>query len=146
MPLHVVKGDLFESTYEAYAHGCNAKGVMGAGIAKSFSSKYPAMYRDYRSRCLMNQLRPGQCFTWIEDNTVIFNLITQDNPGKNANYEYIQSAFHAMHEEAYNFGIKFIGIPPIGCGIGGLIWDNVEIILKEINSQYREINIYTHFI
>ena len=38
MPIHFVSGDLFANRYavQAFAHGCNCQGSMGAGIAKEF--------------------------------------------------------------------------------------------------------------
>lgn len=53
MPLQFVAGDLFANRYgvQAFAHGCNCQGSMGAGIAKTFRANYPAMYAAYRERC-----------------------------------------------------------------------------------------------
>jgi len=38
MTTQYVSGDLFDNTHEAqaFAHGCNCQGSMGAGIAKTF--------------------------------------------------------------------------------------------------------------
>jgi O-acetyl-ADP-ribose deacetylase (regulator of RNase III) len=46
MPIQNVRGDLFDNAHhvQAFAHGCNCQGSMGAGIAKTFRSRYPEMY------------------------------------------------------------------------------------------------------
>lgn len=53
MPICFVSGDLFadEHCVQAFAHGCNCQGSMGAGIAKTFRARYPEMYEEYRRRC-----------------------------------------------------------------------------------------------
>src|SRR5262249_34840272 len=53
MPIEYVSGDLFDNAHDAqaFAHGCNCQGSMGAGIAKTFRSRYPEMYEEYRRRC-----------------------------------------------------------------------------------------------
>lgn len=53
MPIRFVSGDLFENEHDAraFSHGCNCQGSMGAGIAKTFRARYPAMYEAYRNRC-----------------------------------------------------------------------------------------------
>lgn len=64
MPLQFVTGDLVANRYavQAFAHGCNCQGSMGAGIAKTFRARYEAMYAAYRERCRAQprQLR-GDC-------------------------------------------------------------------------------------
>jgi ADP-ribose 1''-phosphate phosphatase len=51
--LSYLKGNLFNFlTPEVYAcHACNAQGVWGAGIAKSFREFYPEDYLEYKQFC-----------------------------------------------------------------------------------------------
>ncbi len=43
MPIEFVAGDLFANirAVQAFAHGCNCQGSMGAGIAVGFRERYP---------------------------------------------------------------------------------------------------------
>lgn len=68
MAITYVSGDLFTSTYraQAFAHGCNCAGSMGAGIAAGFRARYPTMYEEYRRRCKATprEFNPGDVFLW----------------------------------------------------------------------------------
>jgi O-acetyl-ADP-ribose deacetylase (regulator of RNase III) len=53
MPIQFVAGNIFDNAYhaQAFAHGCNCQGSMGAGIAKTFKARYCDMFEEYRKRC-----------------------------------------------------------------------------------------------
>lgn len=116
------QGDLFTCGLPAIAHGVNCRGVMGAGIARQFRSRYPKMFQSYRRRCLRGELLPGEIVPWKHhDGTVIYNLATQQEPGADAQPWMITAAVGQMITEAYHdFRITRIAMPLIGCGIGGL--------------------------
>lgn len=132
MPLSQRTGDLFASNdLDALAHGCNCKGVMGAGIAALFSRKWPEMFRAYRVLCKQGRFRPGDCFAWqAGESPVIYNLATQDRPGRHASLEAISASVQKMLVDAKERGIIRIGLPQIGSGIGGLAWDDVQQVLR----------------
>lgn len=142
-------GDLFEDMEEldAVAHGCNCRGFMGAGIAYLFAKRYPEMDAVYSALCHADQLTPGEFLRWNDGyfDTFIYNLMTQLNPGADARLSYIEEAFARMLRDAAFEGVRTIGIPRIGAGIGGLDWADVE---DEINAQLRlapgiDIIVYT---
>src|SRR3982750_606755 len=68
MPIKFVSGDLFENGLhaQAFAHGCNCQGSMGAGVAKTFRARYPEMYEEYRQRCKAEPrlFNLGDCWLW----------------------------------------------------------------------------------
>lgn len=49
MPIQFLCADLFDNAHHAqeFAHGCNCQGSMGAGIAKTFRSRYAEIYEEY---------------------------------------------------------------------------------------------------
>lgn len=118
------EGDLFESGLPAIAHGVNCRGVMGAGIATQFKARYPDMFESYRRRCLKGHMMPGDIMAWQHGQGIVFNLATQDKPGADAQPWMITAAVGHMVAEAHYFHRKYniteIGMPMIGCGIGGL--------------------------
>lgn len=132
MPLSQRQGDLFASTdLDALAHGCNCYGVMGAGIAALFSRKWPQMFKQYRKLCKAGEYQPGDCFSWQDgDSPVIYNLATQLRPGRDARLEAVAQSVQRMLDDATERGVKRIGLPQIGAGIGGLVWDDVEQVLR----------------
>lgn len=68
MPIRFVSGDLFSNAFraKAFAHGCNCRGSMAAGIAVGFKERYPEMYEEYRRRCKAKprEFNPGDVFLW----------------------------------------------------------------------------------
>ena len=83
MPVEFVSGDLFSNEVgaQAFAHGCNCQGTMGAGIARTFRQCYSEMYEAYWQRCKTEprQFNLGDVFLWRCDRLPwVFNLGTQE--------------------------------------------------------------------
>lgn len=136
MPIHFVRGDLFVNRYQvqAFAHGCNCQGSMGAGIAKTFRERYPAMYDVYRTRCRAEprQFNLGDSWLWEEEGQpAVFNLGTQEQYWRGrASYDAIATALSAMRQQADTAGITTIAIPRIGVGYGGFSWAKVRTLVE----------------
>jgi O-acetyl-ADP-ribose deacetylase (regulator of RNase III) len=137
MPVHYVSGDLFLNQHQAqaFAHGCNCWGVMGAGIAVRFKQQYPDMYVEYRRLCQARPrlFNPGDAFLWQErDLPAVFNLATQERPGPHATSWAIETALWNMSIQAKTADIRDIAIPRIGAGLGGLEWRTVRAMIEQV--------------
>lgn len=163
MTLEVIQGDLFDPDhdFDALAQGVNTYGIMGAGIAVPFRTKFPKMYEDYQAFCdIYRAVAPGIVHYWPADpylyeevggvvaekepTPAIFNLFSQIAPGPNADYVLLEKAALTMRiiAEASDGNIQSVGMPWIGCGIGGLQKHNVLHILKRtLRSSYVEFTI-----
>ena len=136
MPLHLIEGDLFEVDLPALGHGCNCRGAMGAGIALEFKRRYPDMYRAYRERCLSGDFNLGDVFVWVAPDRVIYNLATQPVPKPSATLEAIELSVQRALDDAQQRGVRRIGIPRIGAGLGGLSWSKVESTLANVAEDH----------
>lgn len=126
-------GNLFETVgLDALAQGVNCCGVMGAGIAAKFKSYWPEMFDDYRRACRTGELQPGGLHTWQgrEDGHRIYNLATQPRPGRCAHVRFVELALMKMAAHAIENNVRSIGLPRLGCGIGGLNWRDVRPIVE----------------
>ncbi len=138
MPIYYVTGDLFANHYhtEAFAHGCNCQGSMGAGIAAGFKQRYPDMYEEYRRRCKTEprQFDLGDAFLWQEnDQPAVFNLGTQGGYWHaRASYQTVETALQQMKDLADAHSICSIAMPRIGVGYGGLSWKKVRAIVERV--------------
>ena len=138
MPIRFVSGDLFDNEHDAqaFAHGCNCQGSMGAGIAKGFRARYPEMYEEYHSRCKAQprQFNLGDCWLWKEDDRPwVFNLGTQEGYWRaRASYEAIEAALKEMRRQADAEKVTSIAVPRIGVGYGGLSWKKVRAIVEVV--------------
>jgi O-acetyl-ADP-ribose deacetylase (regulator of RNase III) len=131
------KGNLFEADdLDALAHGVNCKGVMGAGIAKEFARRWSDILPPYREFCQGASVPLGAAWLYIAgDGTLIFNLTTQRRPGPDAKLRWVAQAVGNMLEQAELTGVKRIGMPRIGCGIGGLEWVEVRMIVELLANE-----------
>lgn len=138
MPIEYVAGDLFVNAHaaQAFAHGCNCQGSMGAGIAVGFRERYPEMYQQYRALCKATPraFNLGDVFLWkAEGQPWVFNLGTQEEVWRaRASYEAIETALERMRTLADREGILRIAIPRIGVGYGGLSWKKVRTIVERV--------------
>ena len=138
MPIEYRIGDLFTTDAQAMAHGCNCKGVMGAGIARKFQQQYPEMYHTYRVLCLQEAFNPGAYYAYTaSDGKVILNLATQVYPGACAKVEWIEAAFtKVLHDLPH---LKTIALPQIGAGLGGLDWEDVKNMLEKLANKTETV-------
>lgn len=144
MTIEYIRGDLLASDEKFIGHGVNTYGLMGAGIAKAIADEYPTIYRDYKAACSGKRLKLGEVHVgevpnWRPndngtDYRFVFNMATQVEPGPHAQYGAIMRTFETVLYTLVLWNQKRIGIPKIGCGIGGLQWDTVEWIIKELQA------------
>lgn len=142
MTLTYRKGSMFDSTAQAFAHGVNTQGVMGAGVARQIRERYPTVYSAYREHCEGGYLMPGYTLAVAVTfrNHMIYNLATQDLPGPHARLEWVESALTQMVDKALDYGDLLVAMPKIGCGIGGLNWSDVEpLVAKAATSLDIEV-------
>lgn len=135
-------GNLFDQTdLDAWGHGVNCRGVMGAGIAVPFSRLDYSMYAAYKELCYNGDLSVGQFFPWkLDDGRYVYNIATQDKPGANATYTGLGIGLARAVQHAEQIGLRSLGIPRIGCGIGGLKWSLVREIIEE-TAEYEDFRI-----
>ena len=133
--VHVV-GDLLKSDEQFIAHGCNTKGAMGAGIAGVIARAYPEVERVYSAHCRTRDFMVGTCLPVTVDERdfrrTVFNLGTQRLPGADATYWGVMLSFGNLFEYCVAHGITRVGIPRVGCDIGGLDWNSVEWVINGI--------------
>lgn len=123
-------GDMFTTDAEAIGHGVNTQGLMGAGVAVLVRDKFPRTYLSYAEACQWSNLSPGGVHLTRENGIFVFNMATQQRPGAYAQLYLVEMASRIAVDRAFELDIDRIAIPQIGCGIGGLMWNQVELVLK----------------
>lgn len=149
MSLLYKTGDLLMSDEPAIAHGVNCKGVMGSGIAKSIRAMYgEEMFKEYAAYCEVGLIQPGGLHVWAfyddDERPWLFNLATQDNPGPDAKLSWILRSVDGMLTWAEAHDISRIGMPWIGCGIGGLKREQVEPILVALTEDHPNVDLIVY--
>jgi O-acetyl-ADP-ribose deacetylase (regulator of RNase III) len=138
MPIEFISGDLFRNEFQAqaFAHGCNCQGAMGAGIAETFRARYPEMYEEYRRRCKAKprEFNLGDCWLWkVDGQPWVFNLGTQEGYWRaRACYQAVEQALTALRTRADREGVRTVAMPRIGVGYGGLSWKKVREVIERV--------------
>jgi O-acetyl-ADP-ribose deacetylase (regulator of RNase III) len=148
-----VSGDVFINRYnaQAFAHGCNCVGSMGAGIAVGIKERYPEMFEEYRRRCKAKprEFNPGDVFLWkADDKPHVLNLATQeDNWRTRATYAWVEQALHNMIAVVDSEKITTIAMPRIGAGYGGLSWKKVRVIIDAVCTDWPgKLYVYDEYV
>jgi O-acetyl-ADP-ribose deacetylase (regulator of RNase III) len=127
----ILHGDLLLSDETVIAHGCNARGRMGAGIAGQIAMRYPLVQHANQRDVKAGLFVPGVAqLVVVNPKLIVFNLCTQDEVGPRARLQWIDLAFRNMAERCVSDGITRVAIPQIGCGIGDLEWPDVDITIN----------------
>jgi O-acetyl-ADP-ribose deacetylase (regulator of RNase III) len=123
-------GDLLRADAEALVNAVNCVGIMGRGIALQFKNEFPANFQAYAAACKRQQLQPGRMFVFetgmLTNPKFIVNIPTKRHWRGNSRMEDIDSGLKALVGEIRKRGIRSIAIPPLGCGLGCLSWDDVR--------------------
>ena len=114
---------MMTSTAEDLVNTVNTVGVMCKGIALQFKEEFPSNFATYKTACSTGALVPGKLLITREINSqgiekIIVNFPTKlhwRNPSK---YEYIRDGLAELSKALYEYNIKSIAIPPLGCGNG----------------------------
>jgi O-acetyl-ADP-ribose deacetylase (regulator of RNase III) len=148
MALTIHKGNLFAGNYETIGHGVNCVGVMGAGIALEFRTRFPGMYQKYVMQCNAGLAQLGSTDHWEETDfktkqfTYGYNLFTQVMPGSNARLVGIDYALRRTLAHMRLHGFQQLALPKIGCGIGGLDWESQVLpVFEEAGKDYKDLDL-----
>lgn len=135
--MKIVKGNLIDMAldgqFDMIIQGCNCFNTMGAGLAKQMAERLPVCVK--ADNCTLpgdiEKLGGVTCARFNEPDFLIVNAYTQYLPGPHAEYAAIDSALKIIYDSFYDKNLR-IGIPEIGCGIGGL---DIEVVKKVIERR-----------
>lgn len=141
----VTHGNLLAAKAEALVNTVNTVGVMGKGIALQFRQAYPDMFRSYELACKEGEVQPGRMHiferTTFENPKFIINFPTKRHWKGNSRMEDIDSGLKALVADLRRLKIKSIALPPLGCGNGGLNWEDVRPRIESALSELPDIEI-----
>jgi O-acetyl-ADP-ribose deacetylase (regulator of RNase III) len=141
--LTFVRGDMFEAQVDIRVNTVNCVGVMGAGVALAFKTRYPEMFRAYKRACDAGELKSGQLHVWKTLNEWIVNFPTKRHWREGSRYEDIESGLTALRDYLATQGTVRVALPALGCGHGGLDWSRVsEMIRGHLRDLDAQISVF----
>ena len=157
MSIRITKGNLLDNAvlgeYDAIMHGVNCNPSQAdSGIARQVWQRFPKVLKDLRewventpmlgtfsnlgttydlmvnneSRMEMFMEQPTMVTRPLGKPFAIINAFTQYHGGADF---YLSSLEVILQDINTGYSGKIIGIPKIGCGIGGGNWEQVELLL-----------------
>jgi len=143
--LKIVEGNIIVAGTQALVNTVNTVGIMGKGIALQFKKAFPEMVKSYEAVCRDKTLQPGflHIFDRGEDATprYIINFPTKRHWKEKSKLADILLGLTALAEELKDRQIKSVAIPPLGCGNGGLAWDEVLPLIEQAMSNSPEVEV-----
>lgn len=135
--------NIFDSPAEALVNPVNCVGVMGTGLAHQFAKRYPKMYLEYRKACVSGELKPGKIHVYQgPDYRYILNFPTKTHWREKSKLEYIEQGLEELENVLSDYLIYSVAIPALGCGLGGLDWEEVGPLLENFKPKGARVEIF----
>lgn len=141
-------GDLLQARAEVLVNTVNCVGIMGKGIALQFERTFPEIARPYQEACKAKRLSPGELLVVPLQRELerllplaVVNFATKNHWRGDSRIEWIEAGLSRLVEETRARGWRSIAIPPLGCGNGGLRWDEVRPLIENAFADLPEVQV-----
>lgn len=131
--IRFVQGDLLQAPEEALVNAMNTVGVMGKGLALAFKQRFPETFLSYAAACKAGEVTVGRMFVTRNPELVgprwIIHFPTKQDWRQPSNLEWIESGLVDLRAVVAAHGIRSLAVPRLGCGLGGLRWEQVRPLM-----------------
>jgi O-acetyl-ADP-ribose deacetylase (regulator of RNase III) len=164
------KTSIFHLDVDAIAIPVNCVGVAGAGLALQAKRFIPGWFEHYQSLCkgfdscgkeIVFHLIHNPFLTVkknieimkvylestygqhaIDQSIYVFNVPTKRHWKDKSDLELIRFTLEELKNGVISRELSSIGLPALGCGLGGLKWDVVKSAIEEILGPVENIRIF----
>jgi O-acetyl-ADP-ribose deacetylase (regulator of RNase III) len=136
-------GNLLNAEVDALVNTVNTVGVAGKGIALQFRQAYPDNFRAYAAACKRGEVVPGRMF--VHDSgrfgfgRYVVNFPTKRHWRAGSRIEDVQSGLDDLVRVLRDLHINSVAIPPLGCGNGGLDWNDVRPLIERAFADVPDV-------
>ena len=134
--------DLLRDEAQCLVNTVNCEGFMGKGIAYEFSKHFPKNNEKYQKACEYGDLKIGEILLCEEKGKIIANFPTKYKWREKSKISHIERGLQRLAGLILERKIQSIALPPLGCGNGGLSWDEVKTLIKKYFGNPRFENIH----
>ena len=128
-------GNLLEASTEALVNTVNTIGVMGKGIALQFKKTFPHNFKVYQQAVKEGRIRTGSVLvvpvSQVNGVRFIINFPTKEHWRSPSTLAYIESGLRDLVQVLQDYDIHSVALPPLGCGNGGLSWQDVKPLIEK---------------
>jgi O-acetyl-ADP-ribose deacetylase (regulator of RNase III) len=145
MTVNLTNGDLLQQDVDAIVNTVNTVGIMGKGIALQFKQKWPENFKAYAKACKAGEVQPGKMFIYDAGGLLkpryIINFPTKRHWRGKSQIEDIDAGLKDLVRDVKELGIRSIALPPLGCGNGGLDWEDVRPRIERAFAALPEVDV-----
>ena len=123
-------GDLLDADVEAMVNAVNCVGVMGKGLALQFKQRFPGYFAAYAEACAAGEVQLGRVHVARLDRCFI-SFPTKRHFRSRSRLQDIEAGLDDLARVIEVSGIRSVAVPALGCGLGGLDWNEVEPLIEE---------------
>src|SRR5437870_2689881 len=139
------QGNLLDARVDAVVNTVNTVGVMGKGIALMFKERFPENFSAYETACKAGEVQVGRMFVQagveLDGRRWIINFPTKKHWRQPTQLAWIDSGLADLKAVIRERGIKSIALPPLGCGNGGLDWNDVRPRIEATLGELKDVEI-----
>lgn len=149
--IRYIEGNIFRSRADALVNPVNCDGFMGKGLALDFKKRFPEYFPPYKLVCDAKKLRPGKpfCVRLIMQpillglRPAVIMFPTKDHWKDASRLEWIDEGLAYLKSHYEEWQLKSIAMPQLGCGLGGLKWEDVRpLIEKYFQDELVHVEVY----
>ncbi|MYS33868.1 O-acetyl-ADP-ribose deacetylase (regulator of RNase III) [Streptomyces sp. KhCrAH-43] len=128
-------GNLLDADVDALVNTVNTVGVMGKGVALQFKQAFPDNFKSYKAACDHKEFALGDVL--VHDSyrlgvqRFIINFPTKGHWRSRSRLQDIETGLKSLVAAIDDYQITSIAIPALGCGNGGLNWEEVRSLIYE---------------
>jgi O-acetyl-ADP-ribose deacetylase (regulator of RNase III) len=140
--LTVVEGDIWVDHADVLVIPTNTKGVAGAGMALAWKALFPLAAASYTRACRDRQIWPGDIL-WVMDGGRDFICAMTKGDWRQPSQElYVHHCLANIAQQVGSGGME-IAIPALGCGLGGLSFEQVQrLAIDAFQGTIHEVRLY----
>ncbi len=141
-------GNLLDAEVQALVNTVNTVGIMGKGIALQFKKAYPENFAAYAKACERDEVQVGRMFIHdlgqLLNPRYIINFPTKRHWRGHSRLEDIEAGLEALVQDVKHFHIHSLALPPLGCGQGGLAWDDVLPLIQKAFAELPDVRVVVY--
>lgn len=141
--IRYVIGDIFEHEVDGVVNPVNCDGIMGKGLALAFRNRFPDNYVKYVKACKLNNLDIGIMFITFDQKEYpyVINFPTKKTWRMKSKIEWIEAGLVDLRWAIVNYEMLSIAVPALGCGLGGLNFEQVQPLIEKHLGDLKDVSI-----
>ena len=151
--ISISSGNIFFTNLQTITITVNCVGVMGKGLALQAKDLFPEIEKYYKNICESKEMKLGNIFIFDkkldtlmdsnEDFKKILLFPTKDHWRNESKIIDIEKGLQQLLEKFRELKIESLAISALGCGYGGLSWEEVgPLMYKYLNKMNIPIQIF----